>query len=365
MRTVTATNLPRFMICNGSRLMEVAEATPVTTDNTLAKEGDAADWLCVIVHQQNIPAQSLLGQQAPNGVYITQDIINHTEEYLIGIGRNGQVQHELSFGTDKWKVNCRLDHCRYHQPTDTLFIDDLKMGWGIIEPYDNWTMLAYAIAFCITYQIAPRLICLTIYQPRPYHSEGTVRTWEISYERLMKFYEQIDQTLSNPSDMLITSKECYKCPAMAHCPAARAASFNALEAAEMAFNSHIDNVNLAVILDAYKRAAKIIEQNIEAYEELAAHRIKLGELVKNYGLETSFTNRVFKDGVTLELMNTMTGKDCSKPAELATPNQLENRGVDKTIISAFTTRHSKGAKLVRVDENRKAEKLFKPKTKGN
>ena len=43
MISLTATDLPRFMACNGSRLLKRIE--PFNPDDTVAEEGNAAHWL--------------------------------------------------------------------------------------------------------------------------------------------------------------------------------------------------------------------------------------------------------------------------------------------------------------------------------
>jgi hypothetical protein len=355
MLSVTATNLPRLMACNGSRLMEGQESS-INEPNIVQDEGNAAHWLIEQVHKGAFQIEELIDRKAPNGTYITADIAEHAEDFLNRIGRGGLIEYETSFHGANWQVKSRTDHIWYSY--NVLHVDDFKYGWGIVEAYHNWTLIAHAIGYCTKHQVMPEKIIFNIHQPRPYHPQGRVRQWEITYPELMGLYAELNATLSNPNDILNTGPHCYKCPAIATCPAARLAELNAIDASEQAFNETVDNDHLSFQLDHLNRAAAILKLRIDAYEELALHRIKKGDIINNYAVDKEMTNTVWKDSVNAEYLKALTGKDL-KQDKLVTPNQAKKLGVHELVIAANTTRHEKGVKLVRIDANKKGEKLFK------
>lgn len=345
------------MACIGSRLME-GHKPSINEPNVVQDEGNATHWLIEQSHKGLFDTSELVDRKAPNGIYITDYMAEHAEDYLKKIGRSGHIEYETSFHGQNWEILSRADNIEYFVSIGTLVVDDFKYGWSIVEVVKNWTLIAHAIGYCLKHQIAPQRIVFRIHQPRPYHPEGRMRVWQIDYQQLLGFYNDINQKLSNPTNELNTGSHCYKCPNIATCPAARMAALNGIDASALAFEEAIDNDRLSYEIDHAKAALKALELRKDALEELALDRIKNGQIVNNYAAEKELTNKVWKDGVNADYLKAMTGQDLRK-SDLITPNQAKKRGVDEAIIDTLTTRHEKGTKLVRIDANKKAQKLFK------
>lgn len=365
MLVVTATDLPRLMACNGSRLM--AGFVPVVErDDTARREGDAAHWLVREVHNGNFQAEELIDRKAPNGVYITPEIVEHVSEYLeLTVG--GEAEIDTSISGEAWRINGRADKIIYEPETFTLRVPDLKYGWSIVEPEKNWTLIAHAIGWAHRYSATHRIdfVSFEIYQPRPHHPVGTVRKWEIAGIELLQYADELHRVLSNPTDQLNTGPQCYKCPALATCPAARKAQMNAIEASEHAFVDNIDNDNLSFQLDNLARAMQVLKQAHEAYSELATHRLREGQIVPNYALEKKMSHYRWPDHFTADILKALTGRDLRK-SDLVTPNQAIKMGVPKVFVETIKTRDETSTKLTRIDVSKKAEKMFnQSETKGN
>lgn len=365
MLIVTATDLPRLLACNGSRLMG-GYAPPISAaDDTVRDEGNAADWVVAQVFNGYVRPEELIDCKAPNGVYITAEMIEYLDEYLKAVGvqdhtrpESVEIEYANSYGNATWQVNGRADLIKYNISKKHLDIGDLKYGWGIVEPEMNWTLLSHLFGFIAQNPNMPvETATLTIYQPRPHHHLGPVRSSTIHFTAILRQYNEMRWKLENLNDQLHTGEHCYKCPALAVCPAARNAQMNAIEASEKVYNDNIDNDKLSFELTHLERAAEIIKQRRKAYEEMALYRIKQGQIVTGYGVETGLSNRELCDFVTAEWIEALTGKDLTKK-KLPTPAQMEKAGVHKDVVASMTTRHKTGAKLVKVDANSKAEKMF-------
>lgn len=367
MLETTATKLPRLMACNGSRLMSPAFPN-MDDDRTLRDEGDAAHWLAKAVFDGTHTLNEMGERKAPNGVHITTDMCDHVGEYLSALVC-GEMETDTSFSGNGWAVNARADHMAYDAPTSTLYVDDFKYGWSIVEPDWNWTLIAHAIGYCIRRGITPATIVLRIHQPRPHHRLGKLREWRISYDVLMQAYAQLDATLSNPSDALVTGDHCRRCWALVPCPAARKANLNAVDTSERsAFSDAVSDDLLAFELDTLRTAMVRIKQGLDAREELAEYRIKNGAIVPNYHMEQQFGNRVFIPGIDALTLTVLTGADMSK-AGTVTPSEGERRlvAIGKTkkeaeaLLKPFTQRASIGAKIVREDTTKRAQRLLNAK----
>lgn len=363
MLSVTATELQRLMNCNGSRSIEGFKSS-IERDTTVRDEGVAADWLVGQVHSGAFTVEELIDRKAANGVYITAEMVEYLEDYLDWtLDCRGQIEVDTSHGAHAWRINGRADHVYYDPVLKSLYISDLKYGWSIVEPKDNWTLISHALGFIANNPTAVvEHIKFFIHQPRAYHAEGRVRHHEITRAELNAYWDQIATTLSNLSDTLNTGSHCRNCPKLVNCPAARNAMLNTIDASERAFTDKLDNAELSFQLDDVNRAINVLKQQQKAYQELALHRLKQGEIVNNYAPRVDQTNRQWQKHVTPEMLLAMTGKELSKPAQLITPAQAEKAGVPKEVVASLTERHTKGVKLVRVDANSNAKKLFE---KGN
>lgn len=348
-----ASNLPRFMQCNGNILLQ-ADPAYSERDNTIRDEGNAVHWLASVAFNGQHTAAEMVDKKAPNGIFITAEMAEHVRDYLFAI-RAGAMEWAYSLQGQTWAINGRADHVRYEDLT-TLYINDLKYGYTIVEPELNWTLIAHAIGFCVTNDVAPERIVFTIHQPRAPHRDGRVRPWEISYQELQAHWWRLNQTLSNPSNTLQTGPHCYKCHAFLSCVARQDAELNAIEVSRVAYQASIDNVDLSDRLNEIHRAQELLKQSKKAYDELAIHRITKGEIIANYSVENKLTNRTWKDFVTPELMQVLTGKDICKRQLPTLKDATEAFG--EQFVKDWTTRNNEGNKLIRVNANKKASKMF-------
>jgi len=368
-----ATNLHRLMNCNGSRLMSPSFPTVDLDDPTARDEGNAADWLAEQWFNGAIDAATAIGIKAPNGVLITGEMIDFVSQYLFAL-TPGAVQVVTSFATDRWRVNGRADHISMLNEVEfinggngtvlesdnwVLYVDDLKYGWRIVSPERNWTLIAHAVGYCINNNVRPDVIALRIHQPRPWHHEGKLREWRISYDELLAFYQQIDATLSNPSNELRTGLDwCAKCRAHATCPAARTAGMNAKDAIEsVAFDDQLPNDALAYELDVLRDAAATAKARLTALEDLARHRIEVGQVIDGYGAEPQYANARWKPWVTSAMLTASTKINCAKEAVIS-PTDFKRLGGSQKVYDALTERPTIGTKLVRATADQRAKRLL-------
>lgn len=353
---VTATDLPRLLTCNGSRLLSHVPSS--NTDDTVKDEGNAADWLIQQVVSGQHLLEELVDRKAPNGVYITTEMADNLREYLEWVVGKGEIEQDCSYQGRTWSVAGRADHMFFDGIT--LYVSDFKYGWKIVDVEDNWTLVSHAVAWSIRNSIYPQNVEFRIYQPRPYHPDGVVRRYARDAAYLQTSHQQITSTLDNLTDSLITSKHCYKCPSMAICPAAQIAGMNAIDVSHKAFDSQPDNDQIEFLIKETGRAMEVLKQNLNAYEDIAMHRIKTGQHFKNYMLQTDYGRETWRDDVTPEFVELMTGVDVSKRT-LPTPNQAVKAGLPEDFVKSLTTKPSKGVKLVRCSANEQAAKLFNRK----
>ncbi len=240
MLSLTATDLSRFMKCNGSQL--IGKIKPINCDTSQVDEGNAAHWLVEEVFKGNFEAEELIDRKAPNGLFITDDMVEHVQEYLNDVLLKGHVEVVTNHSDDvNYEIRGRADHIVFDGKT--LTVTDFKYGWRIVEPFENWTLLSHAIGWLSSVDEGmslPQTIVLKIHQPRAFHPKGSVRTWEIDFDELMRYKYDIQAALTNPSEKVVTGTQCYRCPSATQCPASQTATMNSIDTSAMAYNSEVD-----------------------------------------------------------------------------------------------------------------------------
>lgn len=331
---------------------------PYNVNDESRIEGNAAHWLIEQVHKRVHTASELIDRKANNGFSITGEMVEYCTPYLDATRDKGEVECETSYGDGQtYQINGRADHIYYEQSSGTLYVDDFKYGYSIIEPENNWTLISHALGWLFKNHPVSH-ITLRIYQPRPHHPLGKIREHTYSFDEIMQKWTILQHILTNPTNTLNTGTHCKDCPARVNCPAAMKAEMNAVDVSEMAYIADVDDVTLGFLLDQIDRAAETLKQGKKAYTELALHRLKAGKIVPGYGVEKDLTNKQWKDGITVETAMMLTGKDLGKK-QLITPKQAMELGVSETAVNALCERKEKGVKLTRMNAATQVKKLFK------
>lgn len=137
--------------------------------------------------------------------------------------------HGPMFGTNDAAV---------YVPFDLLRVYDYKHGQGVVvEVEDNSQELYYALGIAREVDWAFGELELVIVQPRAPHSDGAVRRWRCSVERLRAFEAELRQAArrtEDPDAGLKAGEWCGFCPAAPYCSALRERAF---EAAALDFSS--------------------------------------------------------------------------------------------------------------------------------
>jgi hypothetical protein len=314
------------------------------------------------VYSGQFQPEELVDRKSPVGVYITPEMVEHTNEFLSD--RRGVVEHDTSFAGHGYEIKGRADRVIFDN--GILEVHDFKYGWRLVEVEENWTLIAHAIGYALQLVHGAgvdlfkdiRAVVFKIYQPRPFHPNGKVREWSISSYELNEYHKQLNDIMNKPSDYVSTGANCKNCPSLGVCSAHNKATMNSIDVSELPFHSEITDADLSVMLTELKRAKKTIETALKAYEDIAMHRISQGQIVAGYGLERGLSNRHWNKNVTPEFIKLLTGREDLTKVELITPTQAVKKGVPEDVVNSLSARTETGLKLCEVDVNKKVEKVF-------
>lgn len=363
-----ASALNRVINCNGSvAMLPGVEIPPDSREQTPDQlEGDAAHHVAMMAIDGQISDPiEMVDRQTPNGVWVTPEMAEHIDPFVQDVladireGHEHWIETAMDFDlSEHTRILCRPDVITFNPVFGLLKVRDLKYGYRIVEPSDNWTLIAYAMTWIIRTQIVPRDIELTIAQPRPHHEDGKIRTLTLTYDQLFLLYQQMQAKLFNLTDELRSGDHCIHCPALVPCRAARNAMLNGIDMASTAFHDKYSTQELGDELLIAQRAEKMLKDRIAAMQELMMHRLEQSEISQDWSIDRDqFGHTKFAPHVNPELIKTMTGIDIRKDAML-TPAQAIKKGVPESIIKAFSSRPKLPPKLVHRSAAKRAEKLF-------
>ena len=106
----------------------------------------------------------------------------------------------------------------------TLYIDDLKYGFVVVDEEDNPQCAHYAVSTLDTFKLwfkIKKVVC-TIIQPRADHVKGSIRSHEYTIEELMEWRDKFVQGIAaaRKSDApRIAGAHCRNCPVRGTCRA--------------------------------------------------------------------------------------------------------------------------------------------------
>lgn len=372
--TLQASALNRVMGCNGSVMMVPGLEQPLEREQTDdQREGDAAHYLAMLcLTDRDIDDPLLMvDRKVPNGVYVSPEMAEYVDPFVqdcrqdVLAGHEHWVEQPMDFDlSEHTRILCRPDVITWEPASRTLKVRDLKYGYRIVEPRDNWTLVAYAMAWIIRTGNVPLTTELIIHQPRPHHEDGKRRVLPLTYAELHALYTTMQARLGNLTDELRTGDHCYKCPALVPCRAARNAMLNGIDMSSTVFHDKYSTEDLGTELLIAKRAAKAMDDRIKAMEELMMYRISdLAEISQDWHVDREqYGHRKFLPHATSDTIRMLTGIDIRKDAML-TPAQAIKKGVPESIIDAFTQRPKLAPKLVHKSAAKRAEKMFGSPTK--
>lgn len=358
-----ATKLNRIVGCNGSLSMPKFSLGVESDNSGIKDEGIAAHHLACNLNTTN--DVNLIGKQAPNGVFMTEEMLASVAEYIDYIeGRSpyrffSEMECDASHSLENYfTVNGRADNIT-HTCDNVLFVDEFKYGYKIVNPEMNWTLLSHAIGYCQNLGNAPmpEQFVFSIIQPRAIHHRGIIRQWIIDANSFMNYWQHLINVLSNPTNEIVTGDHCHRCPSLAFCPSATQAGYNLVEASNISFDENITNSELSELMDLLNSSIKRAKSKLEALEEIAMYKIKRGEVVENYLPETSLGNTSWLNHVTPEMIKMLTGVDV-KNGKMITPTQAKKKGISKEIVEMLSHRPNRGVKLTRITADEKARKMF-------
>ena len=368
----------RWMHCSGSAWMEsqfpdISEEEPRIT-------GTAAHW----VLQYLLVGQPLAeGSTTPNGVVVDRTMTEAAELAA------RDIEHKLRpYLGDAWQtalvIEQRMDMPRIHaQNWGTpdvrawvvtadgwlLFVWDFKYGFRALEAFENEQLMDYAAGGMSeasrtfpAFQPERCKVVLTVIQPRAYHSDGSVRTWETTGGALAPYFDRLAMAAEEATGLNPTCRPradlCQDCRARWGCEALQLAAYTGMDIAQRAVPRVLSDEAAGLELAIMKDAAKLMEARITGLEEVVKSRLKAGARVPHwqYGSGRGKTIWVRPEAEAIAL-GQMMGVNVAKPVEALTPLQAIDAGLPRELVMQYAQTVAGAVKLERSDSS-EARRIF-------
>jgi len=368
-----------FNGCTGSALMEAQYPEDDTNEASIV--GTAVHELCAnllnaISRNGNGP-EILVKQfvKSSSGIVYTEEMIDAALAYVVDIYEVMQKLHMYggpNFNVEN-KISCLKIHPYSYGTPDFWLYDgverkihlwDFKYGHGLVEAFENWQGINYVSGILDLISPYPFengiKVNITVVQPRGYHTEGIIRTWETDVLTLKPFFEQLKKAAHEalgPDASLRTGSHCRYCKARHACPSFSAKTLASLEFVGAPLAHDLSTDALGLELSLLQDAADTIKYRLTGLQSEMKARIKKGERATTYILEPGVGNLEWTQPVGEVIrMGQLLGCDLAKKAVL-TPTQAMAKGVSKDVVMSLAKRKQTGLKLVK-NTNIKARKIF-------
>lgn len=359
---------PRWGKCAGSHVLEALY--PEDEDSPKAREGTAAHFYVTEAVQGRVHP---VGTLAPNGHPIDAEMVREGAAFVRDVEREVAAHPGASWRVETLLTAHALIHPDCEGTPDAYLLDlaakrlivwDYKYGHGYVEPFGNEQMLCYVAGIFEAYEltdaeVADLRVSLRIVQPRNYDANGPVRAWDTTgavCTAEIEVLRAMAEAAKGPDPRTVTGPHCDHCDARHACPALLQLGSRIMDMAGRAVPFDLANEPLG----SYLRNLDIAERRLKALrtglEEQALAEIRAQRTVPGWTIGYSKSREVWTAPVAeITAMADLLGVDVRKPAELITPNQARDKGLDASVIAAYSSRPTGKAKLVPQDETTAAK----------
>lgn len=337
------------MACPGS--IRLSEQVPVPATTPAAEEGTRAHAVAELALASGNDPEAYVGDEI-EGAIVTEDMtdalrvyVNHCREIMARPGVRYWIERKFSLASLKppEPMFGTSDFCAFEPAIATLHVSDLKFGAGVlVEVIDSKQLRYYALGALLSLQeelgsdLFVENIRMTIVQPRMGHSDGVVRSEEISIIDLLAFATELldaARKTQDPAAPLVAGSHCRFCPASGVCPEQRdfAQSLAQIEFGVVEAEPDVLPAPSIMPIEMVVEMLPKMEQLEDWIKACRAHvraRLEAGLEVPGYKLVATRATRKWNDTAAVEAIiaanpNLLDPSEAFEPREVRSPAQIE------------------------------------------
>lgn len=358
-----------WVVCHAYPMMNKGRPE-IEDDHTVREEGLACHWAAEKIHKGFVVP---IGTVAPNNIAITEEMLDACDLYLDELRSWGCVPivekqmpaasiHAECGGTpDAWAA--------LHRPTNArllIKLADLKFGFKVVDPFENYQLSGYASAILDELKIdshAEQFVDFefVIVQPRAYGKDGAIRRWFVKATDLRAIWNIMHMSAEHamsPNPIAKAGPQCEHCSARYDCDTLHKASMHSLEIAGQAQVLELPPAALDDELRRIEHAIEVLSARKTGLAAQAMFMLRNGESLPHWALENTQARVRWIEGAEgkVSALANLMGKNINKPPQLLTPTQA-SKIIDPSVVAQFSFRPHGETKLVPFSGS-KARKVF-------
>lgn len=344
MKTLTAIGAREWFFCEGSQPLQ--EGEPDNSDRT--RDNIACHWLANEILASYITPNTELKSAdeyndtlAPNDVLIDDEMIEAAKTYVTdilmynnqtGLMRSTKLDEEVNLDEFCPGMTGVIDANVFNPKTAEVVIWLLKYEYGHIEVLENPELMLYAWEIMEKMGIdgiADQSLTITfrLIQPRSFHHEGPIRTWQVNGSDLRPFFNQLKLSAAiamKGTGKCTTGTHCRYCRGTHKCSALLKTVYNAIDVVTGPFPVELKGSNLSVQLKLLRRISELLKYQLAGVETQVERDLLKGDALPGYKIVQGYGRKRWrKDTDTAEvlMMGDCMGVELRKPDNLDTPTQ--------------------------------------------
>lgn len=364
---LAASAAPRWVACAGS--VNLCALYP-SGDTPKSREGTAAHW---VASESVLNVAPALGAIAPNGVEVTEEMLDGAEMYAADVLKvaagGGKLHIEETMGCRLIHSDCGGTPDAWHHDSGNITVWDYKFGHGFVDVFENWQLIVYAAGILAELGVTNYsgvddsffTFNFRIVQPRNYHRDGPIREWRVRACDLRAHFN-ILRAAAEKAWLRVDAKcapneQCDHCDGRGHCEALQQTGFKGMDYASGSTPLELTNAALGTELTLINHYLARLEARKTGLEEMAAAQIKAGGSVPGFALDSTVGRLAWSKPVEEVIaLGQMMGVEVSKPGVI-TPTQAIKAGLPDTVVAGYSARPPGSLKLV-ASRDDKARRVF-------
>ncbi len=307
------------------------------------------------------------GAESPNGVIITEELIDGAEMYVNDVLAICQKDGLLS----KMKICHPVKIDRVHADNrgvipcmiwapGRLIVWMFSMRRIAVENHRNWELIEYAIGALDEVTGGNGLadqnivIEMRVVQPRAFHIDGPARDWRLKGDNLRGFANQLrmaaeESQQDDPPTQ--AGHHCRDCTARRGCATLQNACAVVTEVVEVLQLHDLSPADTAVELRYLRKSQTLLNERLKGLESQALEQAKAGTMIPGFGIGYG-RGSIKWIGTDAEVvaMGELMGVDLRKPETPCTPTQAKKKNLDEAVINSYSQKHKGSATLVEDDK---------------
>jgi hypothetical protein len=239
-----------------------------------------------------------------------------------------------------------------------LHIFDFKYGFKAIEVFENWQLIAYSAGIMEGEPTVDK-VTFHIIQPRAVHKDGPIRTWSISSDELIIYWDRLraSEAIAATEDAPLTpGSGCEYCRARHACPALRKTVLERINMKDLP--KELTDDELGKELKQLHDSQELLKARITALESEALAKLKIGKRIPFYQLGRHQPREKWvKPIAEILTLGEMFDVDLKKEPEAITPKQAIKAGIPADLVRQYSDTPIGELKLEQVKES-ETRKIF-------